>query len=289
MSKCLADLLDSIGSFLTLLRFLSFVGSQCFDREKLVEVLNLGFGFQLMSAVRARLPGQLVRGTSRRKCRSVVGTVEVSELFTRLSCRASKLATAWALESQVWERHQKTFQTKKPTFDSSSLRSFCLSALKFSVYSFCSIAFSDMQLPHSSQGSFWPHCDDVVRTSREGRVCDFVDSAQRPQRALVEGQNLHCTQKTTWFVAWAQPSSVIFARTSITCIHHHISWYFISSSRSCCHMTSQDDGSASPRPGHPTWSWRTSSQHLPVRVAKWEGFGRVCTCLRPRIWKLRIW
>lgn len=110
-------------------------------------------------------------------------------------------------------------KTTEPTFDSSSLRSFCLSALKFSVYSFCSIAFSDMQLPHSSQGSFWPHCDDVVRTSREGRVCDFVDSAQRPQRALVEGQNLHCTQKTTWFVAWAQPSSVIFARTSITCIH----------------------------------------------------------------------
>lgn len=108
-------------------------------------------------------------------------------------------------------------KTTEPTFDSSSLRSFCLSALKF--YSFCSIAFSDMQLPDSSQGSFWPHCDDVVRTSREGRVCDFVDSAQRPQRALVEGQNLHCTQKTTWFVAWAQPSSVIFARTSITCIH----------------------------------------------------------------------
>lgn len=65
------------------------------------------FGFRLVSAVRARLPGQLVRGTSR-------GSVEVSELskcrncrprslkFTRLSCRASKLATAWALESQVW-------------------------------------------------------------------------------------------------------------------------------------------------------------------------------------------
>ena len=69
----------------------------------------------------------------------------------------------------------------------------------YSVYSFCSIAFSDMQSPHSAaaQGSFWPHCDDVVRTmSREGReMCDFVDSTQRLQ-----------PEKTSRFVAGAPPS-----------------------------------------------------------------------------------
>lgn len=99
MSKCLADLLDSIGSFLTLLRFLSFVGSQCFDREKLVEVLNLGFDWCRPLGQGSRDNWCEARRVEVSKCRNCRPR---SLKFTRLSCRASKLATAWALESQVW-------------------------------------------------------------------------------------------------------------------------------------------------------------------------------------------
>ena len=114
------------------------------------------------------------------------------------------------------------------------------------------------------------------------------DCNQRKPVGLLRGHPLHGDIGQD-FNHWNSPSTIppFFHRFFNLELIQMISSCFMS-----CHMTFQDDGGASPRPGHPTWPWRTSTQHLPVSVAKgWEGFGRVFRCLRPNDigqWNLEV-
>ncbi len=307
MRKCLTDLLDSIGSFLSLLRFLSFVGSPSHHpsiwEHRVMEVLNFDCFRPFVVCDR----GHGSRGNwcearsfawreSPKLELSVASWTRMSPDFARLSCRASKLATTWALESQVGSaaKISKTFLNQlrfKEIFKIFFVFLFLVWNLKgllsllvllyriqwHAIATFCSCTRIFLA-PLRRCGE-----DNVQGGTRDVWFCGLYATT-----ATRENQSVCCG---------GTPFMVILA-TSITGIHlPQFPLFFMELIQmiSSCFMscqTSQDDGGASPRPGHPTWPWRTSTQHLPVRVAKgWEGFGRVFRCLRPNDigqWNLEV-
>ena len=180
--------------------FCLLLGHNASIEEKLVEVLNLGFDWCRPLGQGSR--GQLVRGTSR-------GSVEVSELSAKKSeihealvAELPSFATAWALESQVWaaKNHWTNFWFeffKIFLFVRSEILSLLVLLYRIQWHAITTFF---------TRIFFGRTCDDVVRTSREGRVCDFVGlcattatcSGGGPKLTLHTENHLVCCVGTTF-------------------------------------------------------------------------------------------